>query len=539
MSTTPPTHLSETERLHRLLEAGRALVAELDLDTVLDQVLETARALTGARYAALGILDDTRTELEQFITRGIDRDQREVIGDLPHGRGVLGLLIEDPRPLRLDDVTEHPESYGFPPGHPPMGTFLGVPIVIRGQAWGNLYLTEKAGGESFDDGDEHTAVTLSAWAAVAIENARLYEGAERRRQELERAIRGLEATTAIARAVGGETRLERILELIVKRGRALVDAQRVVIGLAQGEELVIAARAGDQGYAEMPTTVLQEVLKNGKPRRDEHALFVPLHFRSRLLGVLVASGRMTGSRPFDADDEQLLTSFAASASTAVATAQSVERDRLRHALRASEEERRRWARELHDETLQGLGALRVGLAAAVREPDPEELRRHVRQAVEHIAGEVDNLRAIITDLRPAALDQLGLEPALEALGHRVASTQGLAVEQRFALRPLDPDIETTVYRLVQEALTNVSKHARAARVWLDVTASTDTVEVVVRDDGTGFDPEAATGGFGLQGMRERVALAGGTMDLASAPDGTTVRITVPASYDSPLPPINP
>jgi signal transduction histidine kinase len=532
-------HLPEAERLQRLLDAGRALVAELDLETLLDQVLETARSLTDARYAALGILDETRTELAQFLVRGIGGDAAQDIGDLPHGRGVLGLLIDDPRPLRLDDVTSHPESYGFPPGHPPMTAFLGVPILIRGQAWGNLYLTEKAGGAQFDEDDEHAASTLAAWAAVAIENARLYEGAERRRAELERAIRGLEATTAIARAVGGETRLERILELIVKRGRALVDARRLVIALVQGDELVTAARAGEEGYASVPDEAMRAVLADGHARRDEHSLLVPLYFRNRPLGVLVASGRMAGSRSFDADDEQLLVSFAASAATAVATAKSVERDRLRHALRAADEERRRWARELHDETLQGLGALRVGLSAAAREPDAEELRRHVQAAVEQINGEIANLRAIITDLRPAALDQLGLEPALEALAQRVASVEGLEVEQHFVLRPLDPDVETTVYRLVQESLTNVSRHARASRVRIDVIASSDTVQVTIADDGRGFDPAEATEGFGLQGMRERVALAGGTIELDSGPAGTTVRIVVPTAYESALGPISP
>jgi signal transduction histidine kinase len=281
------------------------------------------------------------------------------------------------------------------------------------------------------------------------------------------------------------------------------------------------------------------VLEEGSARRDGSSMLVPLFFRRRPLGVLVASGRMTGSRAFDADDEQLLVSFAASAATAVATAKSVERDRLRHALHASEEERRRWARELHDETLQGLGALRVGLAAAAREPDAEEMRRHVRAAVDQITDEVANLRAIITDLRPAALDQLGLEPALEALGQRIASVEGLEVEQRLALRPLDPDVETTVYRLVQESLTNVARHARATRVRIEVVAAPDTVAVTVADDGKGFDPAATTAGFGLEGMRERVALAGGTLDIDSGPEGTTLRMVVSADYDSPLGPISP
>jgi signal transduction histidine kinase len=550
------------DRLERLLDAGRALVAELDRGAVLDQLLETARELTGARYAALGILDEDRTGLSSFLTSGIDEATHRAIGELPRGRGVLGLLIEEPAALRLDDVTAHPRSFGFPHGHPPMRTFLGVPVLIRGEAWGNLYLTEKEGGAPFDDGDEHSAATLAAWAGIAIENARLYEGAERRRAELERAVRGLEATTAIARAVGGETRLDRALELIAKRGRALVDARRLIIALVQGDELAVAAHAGevpeDLRTADPPPllpvegTACGDVLRDARPQRLDDVrshvrasafarrlpearsgLLVPLLFRGRPVGVLAAFDRLTGAGTFTDEDEQLLLAFAASAATAVATAKSVERERLRHALQAAEEERRRWARELHDETLQGLGALRVGLAGAAREEDPEALRAHVRAAVDQIAGEIANLRAIITDLRPAALDQLGLQPALEALAHRVASVEGLDVSTDFDLRPLEPEVETTVYRLVQEALTNVARHARATAVRVQARAGAGRVELAVEDDGRGFDPSAEGPGFGLQGMRERVALAGGTLDLASGPDGTAVRATLPAAYLEP------
>ena len=157
--------------IRRLLDVGRALTTELDTGLVLDRVLEAAREITGARYAALGILNDEHTELEQFLTSGVDEDTRRAIGDLPRGRGVLGALIEHPQPLRLSDVGQHPSSYGFPAGHPVMRSFLGVPVVIRGQVWGNLYLTEKAEGE-FTEADEEAAVILADWAAIAIGNAR-------------------------------------------------------------------------------------------------------------------------------------------------------------------------------------------------------------------------------------------------------------------------------------------------------------------------------------------------------------------------------
>ena len=230
--------------LHRLLEVGRSLVTELDQKVVLDRVLETAREITGARYAAIGVLNERRTELSQFLTSGIDEESHRKIGDLPRGRGVLGVLIEHPEPLRLPDVGAHPRSYGFPVGHPVMRSFLGVPVIVRGEAWGNLYLAEKEGGE-FSERDEQAAVILADWAAVAITNARLYETSELRRHELEKAVHGLEATRDVAVAIGGEIALEHVLELIAKRGRALVGARSLVIMLREGEELVVHASAGE------------------------------------------------------------------------------------------------------------------------------------------------------------------------------------------------------------------------------------------------------------------------------------------------------
>src|SRR5260370_21302668 len=174
---------NEEEHLRRLLEAGRSLVGELDPEAVLDRILAEAREITGAQYAALGVLNENRTELERFLTRGIDAATHRGIGDLPHGRGVLGVLIDDPRPLRLNEVGQHPKSYGFPAAHPAMDSFLGVPILIRGQAWGNVYLTEKAGDGAFTAEDEEAAIVLAQWAATAIENARLYGSSERRREQ--------------------------------------------------------------------------------------------------------------------------------------------------------------------------------------------------------------------------------------------------------------------------------------------------------------------------------------------------------------------
>ena len=538
----------DDHRLVRLIEVGRSLLSELDLDIVLDRVLETARDLTGARYAALGILDDRRRELAQFLTRGVDARTHRAIGDLPRGRGILGLLIEEPRPLRLADLGEHPRSYGFPPGHPPMRGFLGVPILIRGEAWGNLYLTEKAGGE-FDQEDEDAVVVLADWAAIAIENARLYRVVDARRAELERAVRGFEATATIARAVGGETDLDRVLELIVKRGRALVEARDVLILLAEGDELRVAAGAGSLAVPEgvrlpigdSPIASLMSqphAQRVADPERRlgvrlstlgvpdaEAALIVPLVYRGATLGALMAFDRLTGDVGFTHDDEQLLEAFAASAATAVATAKTVEADRLRKSMEAADAERRRWARELHDETLQGLGGLKVLLATAARSDDPGAVRAAIAGAVEQVGTEIANLRALITELRPAALDELGLVPALTSLLQRTASTTGLEVDSDLQLAGedarLSPELETTVYRLVQEALTNVVKHAEAHSVTVRVREAAGSLDILVADDGRGMQGPGGSG-FGLVGMRERVELAGGELTVRAGEEGGTV-----------------
>lgn len=380
----------DADRLRRLIRVGRALVSHLDLEAVLREVLETARQMTGARYAALGILDSDRERLERFITLGVDEETRKRIGPLPEGKGVLGVLISDPKPLRLRRVGEHPRSYGFPENHPPMSTFLGVPILIRGEAYGNLYLTEKQDGE-FTEVDEESVIVLADWAAIAIDNAR-----------------------------------------------------------------------------------------------------------------------------------------------------SVAEDRLRRTMEASEQERRFWARELHDETLQGLGAIRLLLGSALRRGTPESLRGAVNEAIDELIAEIDKLRALITELRPAALDELGLPAALEALAERSATTGGLEIHGNIALGDggegvvrLAPLLESTVYRLVQEALTNVVKHARAEHVELAVSSEGEVLSIEVIDDGVGFDSALKPAGFGLVGIRERVELIGGRVEISSAPGrGTTLRARLPLQLQS-------
>jgi len=549
----------EEQRLRRLLDVGRSLIEELDADLVLDRLLEVAQELTGARYAAIGVLDERRELLEQFITKGIDEETHRAIGDLPHGRGVLGVLIHEPHPLRLPDVGAHPESYGFPLAHPPMHTFLGVPITVHGEVWGNLYLTEKDAGE-FTEEDEDAVTVLADWAAIAIANARLYRDLRQRRDELQRANRGLETTTEIARALGGVTDVERVLELVVKRSRALIDARAAELALVDGDELVVAAVAG-QGVegalgARLPIegSVAGVALKTGKSQRfvevpeqsfarrtlgARTALVTPMVFRNRSIGFLSVFDRMSGDGAFSEEDERLLQAFAASAATAVATAQTASSEALQRSVKASEQERRRWARELHDETLQELAGLKVLLSAARRSEDRARLAAAVDQAIEMLGNGIENLRSLITELRPAALDELGTVPAVRALVERVRTTSGLDIELDVGLADEEggtahrhvPEVEAAVYRLVQEALTNVVKHAEAQHVAIRIADPDDDdgqLLVVIEDDGRGFDPGETGSGFGLLGMRERVTLVQGQLKVISRPgDGTRLTATIP------------
>ena len=566
----------DEHRLRSLLDVGRGLVSELHIEVLLRRVLDVARELTGARYAALGILDADRRELERFVTSGIDSETRRAIGELSRGHGILGELIREPKPLRLEDISHHPRSFGFPPGHPEMRTFLGAPILIRGEAWGNLYLTEKEGGK-FDERDEEALVVLAEWAAIAIENARLYEDIERRREELEHAVAGLEATTAIAKAVGGETDLGRVLSLVVKRARALVEARSLLILLTEGDELVVSAVAGEAGEEVVGTritttgTVMGQLVSGGRAERladvssrvrlglgelatdASTAMLVPLVFRGSTVGILLALDRSSEGAEFSDEDERMMRAFASSAATAVATAQTIEADQLRLSIAAAEHERGRWARELHDETLQGLGAVQVLLTSALRRQSPDAVEQAAGQAAEQISSEIEKLQSLITELRPASLDDIGLTPALESLIERTRAIHGLSIDDTVDLdcdsgrhsARLDPEIESTTYRLVQEALTNIAKHAQAEGVSVLVTERDGEVSIEVRDDGRGFDPaerrEAGEkGGFGLIGMRERVDLAGGSLTVSSRPgSGTIIRARLPGRHREPEPASSP
>jgi signal transduction histidine kinase len=558
-ASTSVTDGLDDGQLTRLLEVGRSLVSELDLEAVLRRVLDAARDLTQARYAALGVLDSDKRELERFLYVGIDEQTRAEIGPLPRGRGILGELIRNPQPLRLGRISDHPRSYGFPSGHPEMTTFAGVPIKVRGEVYGNLYLSEKPGGAEFDERDERLLVVLAEWAAIAIQNARVYERAERGRVELERAARGLQATATLSRELSGETDMARVIELIVKRGRALVEASSLALLSPSGDEYSVTGCAGEmtaavdgRSYPALGSPIDDAVRSGSTLRFDgdemkwfaaagidaKAALLVPIRQGRMSEGVLMALDRSDG-RPFSGDDELVLASFATSAATAIATGRALESDRLKLSIRASEQERRRWARELHDETMQELGALRVMQEAALLSGNPEVLQRALANSAEHVGRVIESLEGLITELRPAALDQLGPQAAIEALVERLSARGDLEIAADFDLAyesgrtavRHDPDLEAAMYRIVQEALNNVVKHAGARRARVAVFEHDGNVELIIDDDGTGFSrPEGDRQGFGLIGMRERAEQVGGALTVGRGKSGgTRVAATLPVA----------
>ncbi len=548
--------------LEAVLDVVKSILSDLDLDVVLQRVVESAAELCGATYAALGVLDASRTSLERFITTGIDQPTLEAIGRLPSGRGVLGELIVKPGPLRLDDVGSHPSSYGFPPHHPPMGSFLGAPVFVADQPFGNLYLTGGVGGGSFTAEDERALVLMADFAGIAIDHARRYSSTESQRAQLQSTVAALDATVQIAQAVGDETDLEVVLQLVAKRGRALVSARALVIEYERNGQTIVAAAAGEipadllgrevdstdsvaaRALRELRTLRLEEASNHERFEEyglgrfgftAESGLVVPLLFRGRGYGALIAIDRLDGGAAFSPEDQRLLEAFAASAATAVATAASAEKERDRQRLAAAEQERARWARDLHDETLQNLAALRLALAAQLRSGDQEDSRTVMREAIEQLDAEIGSLRSLIADVRPTTLDDLGLEAALEVLTER-SRRQGLnvelgvdlAYEQRRRPDRLTADIETGFYRIIQETLTNASKHGAARHVTVRIRDDDSHVEASITDDGKGFDVAAKPAGFGLIGIRERAELLDGQLRVEStAGRGTTITVIVP------------
>jgi signal transduction histidine kinase len=547
-SCMPAMATIERARLRALVAAGIALSSELTLDDLLQQLVESAAALTGARYAALGFIDAGGHELERFITHGMDADEVQRIGDLPRGRGMLGILIQDAKPLRLHDLGEDSRSVGFPANHPPMRGFLGVPVVLRGVAYGNLYLTEKAEGADFDSEDEDLVGLLAAQAAVAIENARLFEAARRWSDQLE-------ALNEVGNALATEIELPRLLNLTARRLRELIDARLIAIALPRADgTLAIEAADGERAEEILGIQLEPAGSKSGRVlerRRSERVdrlledtevdygigrpigartgLYVPLIVRDRAIGVIVAHDKSGDDPRFTPEDQRLAETFAARAAVAVDQSRRVASDALRAVVEAQELERQRLARELHDQTGQELISVLLGLKAVEDAAHPGERERALTRVREQVVETLQDVRRLAVELRPKALDDFGLVAALERLGETFRAQTGLALDLEAQLwdERLSPEIETALYRMVQEALTNVTRHARARSVSIVLRRDRGAITAIIEDDGCGFDPGADCG-TGLQGMRERLALIGGKLKVESRPGGgTTLVASVP------------
>ena len=473
-------------RLRDLFEASIALTSELSLEVLLQKLVETAATLTDARYAALGVIDESGGSLERFVTTGLDEETYDAIGDLPRGRGILGVLIRDARPLRLGRLGDDPRSVGFPPNHPPMESFLGVPVMMRGIAYGNLYLTEKQGGESFTADDEEIVTLLATQAAVAIENARLYESATRWSRQLE-------SLHEIVRSMVGEIELDRLLQLVCLRVRELIGARVALVALADRDgDLEIAAIESVESGAESllghrlsrdlsktgrvlqrrQSARIDSLLDDPEVAQDEAraieartGLYVPLVAGGIALGVIAVHDKLGGDARFSDEDLRLVEIFGARAAVAVSLSERVARDTVRRVVDAQESERRRLALELHDETGQALTSILLGMSSIRAAPSDEEAEQAEADVRSLVVQALQDVRALAVELRPAALDDFGLVPALERLGETFSERSGIEtlvqgnVEER-----LSPEVEITLYRVVQEALTNVVKHSGAEHV---------------------------------------------------------------------------
>jgi signal transduction histidine kinase len=534
--------VASRERLRALLDAVVVIGSDLDLASTLGRIVEAACALVGARYGAVGVLGPDR-RLTEFITHGIDPDLHAAIGELPTGRGVLGVLIDDPRPVRLPDIGQHPQSYGFPPHHPPMRTFLGTPIRIRDQVFGNLYLAEKQGAAEFTVDDEQIVVALAVAAGVAIDNARLYALASRRQ-------RWLGATAEMTNLLLGEVRRGVALELVARRAREVAEAQLVLVLLYDEEtehltvEVVdsdpaatlpdlagIAFAVTDTAFVEAVATRAHAVIEDfGEAAAWPGAvptgptLVAPLATSGTLHGLLVVA-RRTGEPLPSEEDLTLLTSFAGQAALALERARALE-EREQYVVL---EDRERIARDLHDLVIQRLFATGLQLQTAARLTVKPEVERRVNAAVDDLDATIREIRTAIfelrspvaaelrTDLRAtvdAASDALGFRPVLEVLG------------------PIDSavpaDVRPDLLAVVQEALSNVVRHAHATAVTVTVTVVEGQLTVVIRDDGRGAADAGEHGG--LINMRERARRHGGTFSVrptqpGQAPPGTTVEWT--------------
>ncbi|MFG3193407.1 sensor histidine kinase [Streptomyces omiyaensis] len=539
------------DRLTGLLEAVISVGRELDLPQVLRGIVEAAVSLVDAEYGALGVIGEDR-RLSEFLPIGIDDDLRARIGALPSGHGILGELIRNPEPLRLTELSEHPASYGFPAHHPPMHSFLGVPIRVRDEVFGNLYLTEKRGGADFDAEDEAVVTTLAVAAGIAIENARLYEEGRRRQRwlaassdfisallsgtgetevldgMLEQAVDIAEADMGVFYLVGPGGELRGSLA----RGAGADTHRGVVLPSSEGT-LAAAALAETDGLITV-TDVSSDARVTVQPERWKGfgpAVAVTVGTKERLSGVLILA-RHSGRTPFLSADTAALPGFAGQAALALELA-----DRRRDAEQVTLlEDRDRIARDLHDLAIQRLFATGMTLQSARRFVEHPEAVDRLTRAIDDLDATIKIIRSTIFGLREH--DIPGTAPKLRS---RVvtavdagAATLGFAPALRMeGLLDTDvpADIADDVVAVIGEALTNVARHACAHRTEVAVLAGDGTLEVTVSDDGVGLPSDRTD--RGLRNLAERAERLGGSLAVHSPPEpdgGThlTWRIPLPA-----------
>jgi two-component system, NarL family, sensor histidine kinase DevS len=529
-----------------LVRAALILSSDLSLPATLQSIVELAAEVADATYGALGVVAPDR-QIQEFVTTGITDEQRHAIGHLPTGRGVLGVLITDAKPLRLERIQDHPQSVGFPPNHPRMISFLGVPIAIRGRVFGNLYLTEKRGAKEFSEEDEEAIVRLAAQAAFAIENARLYHDAQV-------AQRRLEAIGEINQAILAGKAPDDVLRLIAGRARELVGAAvaSIVTPMPGDTDLVVRVAEGDRADLLEATTfaadgsISDDVMKTGEGRviadvsSDPHlqqpmvkmggvgpALYVPLAVRDRVFGTLSLANR-AGGRAFSEEDSALLKTFAAQAAVAL------EQARIQNELQrlALVEDRERIAKELHDDVIQSLFAEGMALQASLAiVNDPVAMEARLVQAVENLDRVIRDLRNYIFGLRPGVAADRQLDRSLRDLAASFAEgshvdiavyTEESAVS-RLAGRASD------VLSAAREAISNAVRHSGCDRVTVTLTSAGEAALLEIADDGKGFEPAQAVGaGHGLSNLQDRAEALGGDLEIESEPTrGTWVRLRIP------------
>ena len=530
--------MSGRERLSALLEAVVGIGRDLDLRSTLQRIVVSACRLVGARYGALGVIGTDR-DLVEFITDGMTVTEHRHIGELPTGRGVLGLLIDEPRPLRLDDIGEHPRSFGFPPNHPVMRSFLGVPVRIRDQVYGNLYLTEKRDADRFSDDDEEIVVALATAAGIAIDNARLYATAGRRRQ-------WLEATAEITDSLVGKVDRVAALNLVATRAQEIAGAALVAILLHDDDSsdlriAVTAPHIADLPYATIPvagtpfetviasrTHVLVEDLNTSAawpmPMPPGSALLAPLATTGSVQGVLLVVGLPAGRGGLDADtDVNMIATFAAQAALALERS----RDQQERELLMVIADRERIALDLHDVVIQRLFATGLGLQTVSRMTRRDDVRDRLERAIDELDATIRDIRTAIFELRPS------VSPSLHAslVNAVTAAAESLGFRPRLqVMGPVDLGVgealQSDVVAVVVEALSNVVRHADAHAVTVDIVVDSDQLTLRVSDDGVGL--RAAGSGNGLANMGSRAARRGGDFNATSVePHGTVVTWRVP------------